>query len=315
MATRCWLALGLVLALAAPATAQEAKPVKLEWKFEKDKTFYQTLTTEATQTVKLSGRDVSRKNKQTYFLSWTPTKQEDKYWFLKMKVEGLRLDIDGGDDKVTYDSTRDDNPPSPLSNFFKELSRAEFTVKLNSEMQTTNVEGADKLIEALGKASPQMKLMVTEFFSPGAVRQLADAAFPALPGKEVKKGDTWTRQNSLMVGPLGTYEAKYTYTAEGPDKDANVEKIGVKVELTYKKPLESVGRQPIEVKSADFKTAEGSGTVEFRKDKGRAEKSDLKLTLKGKLSIVVGGTATDVEVDQTLTTTVITSDEDTLKKK
>jgi hypothetical protein len=315
MATRRWLALGLVLALAAPATAQEAKPVKLEWKFEKDKTFYQTLTTEATQTVKLSGRDVTRKNKQTYYLSWTPTKQEDKYWFLKMKVEGLRLDIDGGDDKVTFDSTRDDNPPGPLSNFFKELSRAEFTLKLNAEMQSSGVEGADKLIEALGKASPQMKLLVIEVFSPGAVRQLTDAAFPALPGKEVKKGDTWKRQNGLILGPLGTYEATYTYTAEGPDKDANVEKIGVKVELTYKKPSESVGRQPIEVKSADFKTAEGSGTVEFRKDKGRAEKSNVTLTLKGKLNIVVGGTATDVEADQTLTTTVITSDEDPLKKK
>src|SRR5579872_1816878 len=90
--TRRWLAAGLVLALLCAAPAQEPKPAKLEGKYEKDKAFYQTLTTETTRTLKVSGRDVNQKNAQTFILKWTPTKQDDKNWVLKMKVEGVRLE-------------------------------------------------------------------------------------------------------------------------------------------------------------------------------------------------------------------------------
>jgi hypothetical protein len=71
----------------------------------------------------------------------------------------------------------------------------------------------------------------------------------------------------------------------------------------------------LKINNADLKTAEGAGTVSFRKDRGRAERSELKLTLKGKLNIDVGGKDAEFDVSQTQTTTVTTSDDNPVKKK
>jgi hypothetical protein len=316
--TRLWLAAGLVLALLAPAPAQEAKPVKLEWKFEKDKPFYQTLTTETTRALKFSGTEVNQKFSQTFYLRWTPIKPEDKNWVLKLKVEGARLETDvPGTGKVTFDSTKSDNPSGPLTDLYKALTGpdVEFTITVNSEMQATDVEGTGKVIEALGKAHPQMDAMLNAVLTHDNLKQLADAAFPALPAKEVKKGDTWSRTSVVSVNALGTFETKSTYTLEGPDKDANVEKVSVKAEMTYRAPAEKPFNFAFKINSADLKSTEAAGTVEFRKDRGRADKSEMKMTIKGKLNLDVSGSATDVEVTQTQTTTVTTSDENPVKAK
>jgi Family of unknown function (DUF6263) len=316
MPPRRRLAAGLVLVLIAPALAQEAKPVKIEWKFEKDKAFYQTVTTETTRTLKFTGRDVSQKIKQTFFLAWTPAKQEDKNWIVKLQIVGFQMDFDGGSNKVAYDSTKDDKASGSLPDFFKALFDAEFAYTLNAEMQATRVEGRDKAVEALAKANPLQETMVRQVLGEDALKQVADTSFAALPNKEVKKGDIWTRTASLLLGPIGTYETKYTYTDLGADKDANLEKIAVKADMTYKKPSDTrLGFFPFKVNSADLKTTEGSGSIDFRKDRGRAEKWELKLTIKGKLNIDVGGKDTEIEVNETQTTTVTTSDENPVKKK
>jgi hypothetical protein len=313
--TRRWLAAGLVLTLLTPALAQDAKPAKLEWKFEKDKTFYQTLTTETTRTLTFSGgKSAPSTAKQTFFLAWTPTKLEDKNWSLKLKVVGLQLDIPYDDKRSVFDSTKDDNPTGPLTDLFKALKDVELTIIVNPKMEATRVEDWDKFIETLTKADPQAELMLRQVLTRENLKQLAEAAFPAVPDKEVKKGDTWTRTGTLSLGSVGAFETKYTYTDDGPDKDANVEKVSVKADTTYRTPAAQLGF-PFKINTADLKTSESSGTVEFRKDKGRADKATQKVTLKGKLNIDVNGTATDIEVDQTTTTTVTTSDESPVKKK
>ncbi len=317
MPTRLWLAAGLIVALLAPARAQEPKPVKLEWKFEKDKAFYQALTTETTRNLKSAGTEVNQKNTQTFFLKWTPTKQDDKNWVLKLHIEGVRLETDvPGAGKVAFDSAKADNPSGPLYDLYKALTGpdVEFTITVNGELQATDVEGADKAIDALAKPDPQLKGMLSQVLTQTNLRQIADAAFPRLPSKEVKKGDTWERTSTMTVSGLGGFKTKATYTDEGPGGDANVEKIGVKAEMTYDAPGGLAGGFPIKVNTADLKSTEGTGSVEFRKDRGRADKSELKVTIKGKLNMDVGGSATDVEVAQTQTTTVTTSDENPVKK-
>jgi hypothetical protein len=311
--TRRWLAAGLVLTLLTPAMAQDAKPVKIEWKFEKDKTFYQTLTTETT--LAFAGKPPTHTQKQTYFLAWTPVRQDDKNWALKLKIEGLRLDLSHDGNRTLFDSTQDKNPSGPLSDFFKVLKDVELTITVNPEMQAISVEGRDKFIEALTKPKPQLDSMLNQVLTRDNLKQLAEAAFPPMPNKEVKKGDNWSRTTSITVSPLGTFETRYTCTYDGPDKDANLEKVTVKADMTYRTPTSQPLGFPFKINTADLKTTEGSGSFEFRKDKGRADKSTQKLTLKGKLNVDVGGTGADVEVEQTTTTTVITSDESPVKKK
>ena len=49
----------VLLGLVAPVSAQEAT---LEWKLAKDKTFYQTMTTETKQTMKVMGTETNRED-------------------------------------------------------------------------------------------------------------------------------------------------------------------------------------------------------------------------------------------------------------
>ena len=51
--------------------------VDIKWKFEKDKPFYQEMTTKTTQDMKVMGMDVNQKQDQTFYFSWT-LKDEDK---------------------------------------------------------------------------------------------------------------------------------------------------------------------------------------------------------------------------------------------
>ena len=75
MLRRSWLIAIPVLAfLAAPALGQA--PVDLKWKFEKGKIFYQEMTTEVVQHIKVQGQDLQQRQKSTFWYQWTPLKEE-----------------------------------------------------------------------------------------------------------------------------------------------------------------------------------------------------------------------------------------------
>jgi len=316
---RRWL-VGLLFVVAiGPAYAQDAKPVNLSWKFEKDKTFYQKMTTDTTQQMKVMGNDVNQTQKQTFIYSWTPLKQEaDKSWVIKQTIEGVMMDIDIGGNKISYDSTKPEAAGNPLADFFKALVKSEFTLTISSDMKVTKIEGREEFIKKLVTANPQMKPLLEQILSEDALKQMADPVFAAVPGKEVKKGDSWKRESKLSMGPIGTYETTYNYTYDGPEgKDSKLEKITVKTELTYKAPGDNPagGALPFKIKSADLKATEATGTILFNKEKGRVDKSDMNLKLTGKLSIEISGMTTDVELTQTQKTSVITSDDNPAAKK
>ena len=86
-----WLALLFVAGLVVPAFAQDA--VDLNWKFEKDKTFYQEMTTDVTQKMTVMGQEITQKQQQTFYFSWTPKEQKDKDWVIQQKITGVKMNI------------------------------------------------------------------------------------------------------------------------------------------------------------------------------------------------------------------------------
>jgi hypothetical protein len=145
---------------------------------------------------------------------------------------------------------------------------------------------------------------------------MAQPTFSAIPNKEVVKGDTWERKSELNMGPIGKYENTYKYTYEGKNTDAKdekekkLDKIKVETTLKYIAPGDQAagGGLPFRIKGADLKSKEGTGTILFDAEKGRIEKSNMSLKLEGKLTIEIGGQTTEVDLSQTQTTNVETSD-------
>jgi 16S rRNA (adenine1518-N6/adenine1519-N6)-dimethyltransferase len=114
-----------------------------------------------------------------------------------------------------------------------------------------------------------------------ALKQMADPAFAVVPGKSVKKGDTWSKPSTLNLGPIGKYESTYKYTYEGKDeKDKNLEKIKVDTTLKYMPPDDAAAAGlPFKIVSAKLESKDPTGSIIFDSAKGRISSSTLGLKL------------------------------------
>jgi hypothetical protein len=316
-----WLvALAPISALAlavffVPAFAQDSG-TKLAWKFEKDKTFYQTMETTTDQTMKVMGSDIKQKQVQTFYFSWTPVKQDGDNWEIEQKIEGVKMRIEIGGQPIEYDSTKEQPTSSALSDFFKQLVGSKFTLTVDKNFKVTAIKGRDDFLKKLTNANPSMEALLKQILNEDALKQMADPTFAAIPNKEVKKDEKWESTSKLDMGPIGKYENTYKYTYDGPDKDKK-QKISVTTDLKYTAPTDNTsgGGLPFKIKSADLKSENPKGTILFDADKGRVEESNMSVKLTGDLSIEIGGQATAVKLDQTQTTKVTTSDTNPITPK
>ena len=308
----------------APAEAPGAKTA-LVWKFTKGQTFYQTMTTTTHQTMRVLNNDVTQTQTQTFYFSWTPTEQTGDDWIISQKIVGVKMDIDLGGSKITYDSTKTDNPKNALSDFFTALKDTEFKLTINvpkdKPITVTKVEGRQAFLDKLTTANQPMKPLLDQILSDDALKQMATPTFAALPNKEVAKGDHWDATSTLDMGPIGKYVNTFTYTFDGPntggkdDAEKKWDAISVTTKLTYTPPADTTQSNglPFKIKSADLTSTDAKGNVYYDPDKGRVVKSTMNLKLGGTLSIEIGGQATPVKLDQTQETTVDTSDKDPTK--
>jgi hypothetical protein len=309
-----WIALLILVGLTLPAFAADDETAELKWKFEKDKTFYQEMSTATKQTMKVMGMDITQNQNQTFYFSWTPKEQKDGNWIVKQKIEGVKMDIEISGNKIGYDSTKDTGTGSALADFFKALVGSEFTLTISPKMEVVKIEGRDEFVQKLVSANQTMKPLLEQILSDEALKQMADPAFAVVPNKPVKKGDTWTRESKLNMGPIGTYDTTYKYTYEG--KDGKLDKIKVETTLKYSPPSTDAGAVlPFKIKQADLKSKEATGTVLFDNEKGRLDSSETNLKLEGKLTIEIGGMSSEVELSQTQKTTVKTTDKNPIGEK
>jgi hypothetical protein len=273
------------------------------------------MSTKTDQNMKILNSEPKQTQNQTFYFSWTPVKQEGDNWIIKQKIEGVTMEIDIGGTKINYDSLKDTNANNPLGEFFKALVGSEFTLTLDTKDQKiTKIEGRDEFVKKLGQANPQMQPLLNQILSEQALKDMAEPTFAAIPNKEVAKGDKWTKETTLDMGPIGKYTNTYTYTFDG--QEGKLYKIKVDTSLKYMPPDEKsgAGGLPFKIKSAELKSTNATGAVFFDPEKGRVDHSNFKLDLNGDLNIEIGGQTTKVELKQTQDTSVETSDTNPLKK-
>src|SRR5207302_3252943 len=180
-----WLAALALVGLVVPAFAQDGG-TKLAWKFDKDKTFYQTMETTTEQSMKVMGSDIKQKQVQTFYFSWTPVKQDGDKWEIKQKIEGVKMRIEIGGQPIEYDSTKEQQTSTALSDFFKQLVGSEFTLTVDKNFKVTKIEGRDNFLKKLTNQNPQMEALLKQILSEEALKEMADPTFAAIPNKDVK---------------------------------------------------------------------------------------------------------------------------------
>jgi len=319
------LVLGAVVSLAVPAIAQKGKDkpkdkpkdtqkVTLAWKFEKGKEFYQKMTTETKQTMKVMGNTVTQTQKQTFYFSWKAIEQIGDKWTIEQKIIGVAMDIDIGGSKITYDSKKE-NTNNPLAEFFKALEGATFTLTLNTKnYKVEGIKGREEFLKKLVGANPQMKPLLDTILSEEALKEMAEPTFAVVPADPVIKGKSWDKTTKLDMGPIGKYTNTYKYTYEGrdgkDDKTNPLHKLKVDTTLKYDAPTEGTDSRglPFKIKSAALTSKNATGSIVFNADRGRVESSKMSIELEGKLQIEIGGQTTTVTLEQTQTSSVETTD-------
>lgn len=327
----------LGVAIAAVAGGQE-KAFTLKFKDDKGQMvpFYQEMSTEVAQHIKVQGQDLPQQQKSTFWYAWTPIKEEkvkegkdgkDEYtkWTVKQKIEGLRMDIDISGNPIKYDSTKADAGGSAgnpgLIEFFKNLKDSEFTVTLGKGYKVEKVEGKEEFIKKLGTGSAQMEGLLKKVMTEDALKEMTDPTYKLLPDAPKKKGDKWERKTKLDLGPIGSYELLYKFTYAEPDKEGpkkDFDKFEVETVINYAAPKEPTEGLLFRIKDGSKLTSDpagSKGTVYYDPKNQRIDEATINIKLKGDLIVVIGGTDTKVELTQEQKTTIKTQETSFLAPK
>lgn len=299
---------------------------KFETKFELNKPLFMKMTTNVKQSIKVQGSgDSNQSHTQTFYFKWTPEKQEGDKWIVNLTIEGAALDLNIGGNPVKYNSldtsaTATANPA--LAEYFGKLIGSELKVTFDKSMAVEKVEGRDELLKKLQNVNPQMEAMLRKILTEEALKQMADPSFGlSVPGDK-KVNDSWEKKTSLALGPIGSYDVTNKFTFKGKNTDGadaaekDLDKVDVTSTLTYKAPTDQQEGLLFRIKGGTLESVDPKpGYILYNAKTGRIIKSNLTVTMKGTLNVIVGGQDTNVDLTQEQTTEVATSDTSyTIKK-
>lgn len=259
-------------------------PVSLQWKFEKDKPFYQEMTTATRQVVKfmngLSGQGIYHQE-QTLYFSWRPVgRDKDGNWVLKQKVAAVRFAFFEEDGKKIweYDSRKDPGGvPTLVASYCKVFVGSEFTVTFGTDSKVHKVEGRDELMKELVAYKPAVETFEVQMLGDAALRQAAELLLNPLHAKPVRPGDSWTWNQTLDYRPIGKIESRYRFSYSRPE--------GKLIRIQVQSALEG---KELQGKDKEL-NGKGNGTILFDRDKGRIVFEELDLPLDGKIDVVHHG--------------------------
>jgi hypothetical protein len=314
--TRLGVAAALSIIVGSVVVAQDKQ--KFELKLEKDKPFYQKLSTTVEQIIMVQGTNLNQKQESTFYFKWTPTGLAADKWTLKQRIEGLRMSIDISGNPITYETGKS-SPGSAgnpgLMDFFKNLEGAEFTVTLNTkDWKVEKVEGKDDFVKKLGAGSAQMDGLLKKIMTDDAVKQMADPTYGLIPDQPKAVNEVWEKKVTVGLGPIGSYDVTYKCTYKGKDTtQKTLDRIEVDTSLTYKPPTDSADGLLFKIKSGSMTSKpltplQAPSVILYNPERGRIEKATISLHLTGEMMVTIGGTDSKVELTQSQTTTIETSD-------
>jgi RNA polymerase sigma factor (sigma-70 family) len=298
---------------AGPAD-EDTEPGQLfRWRFQKDRPFYQEVTTTTLQILEVMGNDTRQQQQQTFYFRWTPLERRpDGGWVVKQKVEGVKMDLDIGDNKLRFDSTREGDAPSPLADFCKALVGAEFRVTLDRRFRVRKVEDRDEFLDKVSRANPALGTLWPQILNADAMRREAETLFPALPEEPVRPGDSWAWKSMLDLGPLGDCRNTTTYTYEG--REGQLDRIGIDCLLEYRVSARKKANLPFVVKEGKLERATGTGKLLFDRARGRLARLELELQLYGPVTLSMGRDSVGVILKQKQHITIKITDTNPLQR-
>ena len=294
-------------AVAPPAAAPATDKQQYLTKFEANKPFYQRLSTKVEQTLKVQGgSDVPLKHEQTFFFKWTPISEDKGKWLVKQTIEGVKFKLDIAGQTIDYDSA-DANPSGAAGNpglaeFFKNLIGLEFTVTFAPNNVIEKVDGREEALKKLSAINPQMEAVLKSILSDEALKEMTDPSAGLSTPAPKGSGETWEKKSVLSLGPIGSYDRTYVFTAKGKDADPakkDLDRVEIKPTLTYKPPSAGTENLPFRIKGGTMATKEvKQGVALYNAKTGRTQEVRFHVIMEGELDVTIGTADTKVKLYQ-----------------
>jgi hypothetical protein len=285
MLRRSWVGVVLVVGLlAAPVRAQDQ--VKLEWKLNEGDKFYVEDVSTLKQKIEIMGKVIDQTIKTTMITSYTVKKKTDEGTLIEQKFEDVVVKQQGG---LGVD----------IGQYLEKLKGGVFKLTVGKGGKLTKFEGYDDFIKKItmgaGEGAEDAGKYIRLVISEDVMRNAFEEVYGFVPPEPVKKGDSWKRNSTLPLGPLGSFKIDKTYTLEGKE-DANA-KIGLKANMSYVLPKGGAGLGALfKVARGNLKGEGARGNLYFDVEKGRLSRYAMSMIIRGTLTLDVMGNNIDMEI-------------------
>jgi hypothetical protein len=277
--------------LAGPALAQE----KLAWKFKEGDKFYIEDKATVKSTIKVLGNTEYKEEIQTNIASIQVQKVTADGVILLQTLEEIKTDLIKG---------KGDPQEAQI---LEKMRGAKFTITLNNKGRITKFDGYDEFIVKLSNGDAQAEKVLRAILPVDTFKKTTEHAFSMLPEKPVSKGDTWDREMSISMGPLGSLTAKHTFKYDGKDKKLDV--ISGTAKLTYAPPKGDGAGLPFKILKGEMKAEKATTRTLFDNQLGRVHQESASIVLRGSMTMEIMDMKLDLEIhlDQSSVTRVLTT--------
>jgi hypothetical protein len=275
-----------LLLVALSASAQEQ--ARLEWKFSEGQTLYFESEMVQKQELDFMGKPFKQTEKVNQTISLTVKEIKPGATVLVERIEKVKIQSEGN------------AVGSADAKLAEKLAGATFTITLDAGGRIAKFDGYDAFIKKMADGNAEAEKLAQTMLPEDVLRHAADEFFRFLPPIAVKKDTMWRREETLPLGPLGSFKTVTDFTYAGKEKEGDV--ISTKTAMTYVPPAASGA--VFKITRGNLKSDDAQGRYVFDADKGRLLEARRSMILKGSLSIDFMGKQADMAVVMDLTHTL-----------
>jgi hypothetical protein len=280
MRAHIWTAAVLILAGASlPVQAQ----TKLEWKFTEGEKFYLEEVTDQKMTMGVMGQEFKINSKTTKVTSYTVKRVAGAVTTMEMKIESVEAKTDnaqfgGGMDKMQ-----------------EKFQGATFTFTLQNG-KVSKLEGFDEFVKKLVGDDDGVGKIAKMFLTEDTIKSDVEGLFDTLPNRAVNKGDKWTRDQSVSMGPMGTLKNANDYVYKSTEPDGEL--VTFKGKVSWVAPKGGADGGLFKITKANFKSDDARGTLLFDASKGRLVRGTRAMIVRGTMTLDIMGNEIDMDMTQ-----------------
>ena len=256
-------ALPLALALAAPVFAQDQDKKKhlLRFDFKAGTVTEQVLTQDMTMSMQMGAEAQVTKMTMSMFNRFTVKAADGGKASIEQKVTRVKAVMDNPMMQIDYDSAKEGSDPGMLQGL-EEVVGQSVNMKLSDSGEASDLQVPD----GAGSGGPNIEEMVKQ-------------VVVSLPKEPVAIGDSWTVDQSMVMGQMGDTKAKVTYKLVG------VTDTEIMLDQQLEMDLDSMETPPgMEITKA---TAKGKVTLDTRNGLAKTMNLDMTMEMDGPMAMTM----------------------------